>query len=125
MPVRSLNSSVIRWPDAASVRRSLEAWAERAGAAHPELLAVGLFGSYARGNWGVGSDADVVLLVGRAARPFVERGRDWDLSSLPVPADVLVYEAAEWTKLTEAATRFAATLRREAVWIWRRDSGAP
>ncbi len=121
MPVRSLSSSVLRWPDAAAVRAALTAWADAATAAHPELKAVGLFGSYARGDWGVGSDADVLLLVDRAGRPFVERARDWDLSALPVAADVLVYEAGEWETLAGGDTRFAHALRREALWVWRRE----
>ncbi len=125
MPVRSSSSSVLRWPDAASVRNALRSWSRRAASAHPELLAVGLFGSYARGDWGVGSDADVVLLVRWAKRPFVERGRDWDLSSLPVAADVLVYEPGEWEELISAHARFSVTLRTEMIWLWRRGPDAP
>ncbi len=123
MPVRSLSSSVLRWPDARAVRGALRTWSERAARAHPELQAVGLFGSYARGDWGVGSDADVVLVLEHAPAPFVERARDWDLSTLPVPADVLVYDAAEWEALPSAPTRWSAVLREDLIWIWRRGTG--
>ncbi len=123
MPVRSLSSSVLRWPDAEAVRGTLRAWSERAATAHPELAAVGLFGSYARGDWGVGSDADVLLVVEHAPGLFVERARDWDLSALPVPADVLVYDRAEWEDLASAPTRWAAVLREELTWVWRREGG--
>ncbi len=125
MPVRSLSSSVLRWPDARAVRDALRAWAERAAGAHPELCSVGLFGSYARGDWGVGSDADVLIVVDRAQRPFVERARDWDLSPLPVPADVLVYDPAEWEALASRSGRWAAVLRREVSWVWRRERESP
>lgn len=125
MPVRSLSSSVLRWPDAEAVRGALRAWAERAAEAHPELAAVGLFGSYARGDWGVGSDADVLIVVDHAQRPFVERARGWDLSSLPVPADVLVYDPAEWEALASGSSRWAGVLRREVSWVWRREPMSP
>jgi hypothetical protein len=49
MPVRSLNSSVLKWPDRASVDRAVRAWAIDAAGQHPELLRAGYFGSYARG----------------------------------------------------------------------------
>src|SRR5256885_999234 len=62
LPVRSLSSSVVVWPDRAAVESALRLWAEEA-ARIPELVRVGYFGSYARGDWGVGSDLDVVLVV--------------------------------------------------------------
>ena len=43
----------------------------------------GCFGSFARGDWGVGSDLDLVAVVRRAERPFIERARDWPLDEAP------------------------------------------
>lgn len=55
------------------------------------ICGLGYFGSYARGDWGIGSDVDRVALVARCARPFAQRPLDFDTSGLPVPADLLVY----------------------------------
>lgn len=52
MPVRSLNSSVLRWPDARAVEAALQHWAKTTAQTHPEVLRIGYFGSYARGDWG-------------------------------------------------------------------------
>src|SRR5687768_9404967 len=90
MPVRSLTSSVLRWPDADTVHRAATVWAEALVAAEPEVVAVGYFGSYARGDAGVGSDLDLIVVVRESAIPFERRAAMWPLESLPVPADLLV-----------------------------------
>ena len=77
MPVRLLHSSVLIWPKADEVREALRQWAERAKDEHPELRGVGYFGSYARGDWGVGSDLDIVLVLESSRLPRQERGVLW------------------------------------------------
>ena len=52
MPVRSLTSSTLKWPDAQTVDEAVRALAQRLAGVHPELRRLGYFGSYARGDWG-------------------------------------------------------------------------
>jgi nucleotidyltransferase-like protein len=118
MPVRSSNSSVLRWPDRAAVASSLAAWARAEAPRHAELLRLGYFGSYARGDWGPGSDVDLVAVVAASPLPFERRAVAWDLLPLPVPADLLVYTAAEWDALLASGQRFARTLERDVLWVW-------
>jgi predicted nucleotidyltransferase len=73
------------------------------------VTAVGYFGSYARGDWGVGSDLGVVVIVDDSPEPFERRAARWDATGLPVPADVLVYTRAEWETLSARP--------REVVWV--------
>jgi uncharacterized protein len=117
MPVRSLNSSVLTWPDRATVDRAVRAWAavERAGRA--DLRRIGYFGSYARGDWGPGSDLDVVAVVADSAEPFERRALGWDTTPLPVPADLLVYTEPEWQALEADTGRFGRRLAEETVWV--------
>ncbi len=56
MPVRSSKSSVLKWPDPATVKSALRQWVARVSEDRPELISVGYFGSYANNRWGVGSD---------------------------------------------------------------------
>ncbi len=119
MPVRSLSSSVLKWPDAREIDQAVRRWAEQAVTARPEILRVGYFGSYARGDWGVGSDLDLVIIVERAEEPFERRATQWDTTELPVPAELLVYTKAEWDRLGEGG-RFYQTVMREAVWVYTR-----
>ena len=115
MPVRSLNSSVVTWPDAGTVARALRQWAEETARSRPELRRVGYFGSFARGNWGVGSDIDTVIVVSGSATPFFRRAAEWDLTRLPVPADLLVFTEDEWGSMQKAGRR----LGREPIeWVF-------
>ncbi len=117
MPVRSLSSSVLRWPDQASVEKAVTEWAGRERERRPELVKIGYFGSFARGDAGVGSDLDLVAVVGESTESFERRAVNWDLSSLPVPSEILVYTQHEWETLMERGGRFARMLREEAVWL--------
>lgn len=117
MPVRSLRSSVLVWPNLECVDRAARAWATDQAAAWNGVVAAGYFGSYARGDYGPGSDLDLVLIVAKPRRPFTERPIDWDVSGLPVPADLVVYTPDEWTRLQAGGGRFARTLAAETVWV--------
>lgn len=119
MPVRSLNSSVLKWPDAKTVDDAIRFWAGKVLQNRKDVLQIGYFGSYARGDWGVGSDLDVVIVIESSNEPFERRGAKWDLTELPVPADVMIYQKEEWDSLSQER-RFCKTVKQEAVWIYVR-----
>ncbi|GAA6754877.1 nucleotidyltransferase domain-containing protein [Thermus thalpophilus] len=97
------------------MEEALKAWLAR----HPipGLLALGYFGSYARGDYGVGSDLDLVLVVEESPLPPYRRAAALPLEELPVPAEALVYTLAEWQALPQGSPRFAQALRRETRWL--------
>lgn len=117
MPVTSSTSSVKRWPKAEAVIAALEAWGAEAARRRDDLIGLGYFGSYARGDAGFGSDLDLLVIVETDRRPFTERGFGWRTETLPVPVDLLIYTAAEWERLLAAGGRFARTLSAEARWL--------
>ena len=119
MPVRSLRSSVMRWPDAEEVDAAVRAWARALAAAHPEVRRVGYFGSYARGDWGVGSDVDIVVIVAHSDEPPPRRAARWPVEDLPVPADVLVYTEEEWRRIPPDS-RLDRVMREEVRWVFER-----
>lgn len=125
MPVRSSSSSVVRWPDRATVEAAAKAFARAEAERRPALLRLGYFGSYARGDAGVGSDLDLVAVVESSDIPFERRAAAWDLTALPVPAEVLVYTAAEWAAMQTRGGRFARMLQTEAVWLFDRRPNQP
>lgn len=118
MPVRSLNSSVMRWPGKKEVEKSLKKWTEELTKERDDVIRVGYFGSYAKGNWGVGSDLDLIILLKETDKPFERRGIDFDTSPLPVPTELLVYTGDEWGKLKEGESGFYLTVSREVIWIY-------
>jgi len=117
MPVRSWSSPVLKWPDAQTVDRAVRDWAERMVRQRKDVVRIGYFGSYARGDWGVGSDLDLLIVVKEADETFEKRGAKWDATNLPVPADVLVYTEREWQALDEQ-TRFHRMVMEEAIWVY-------
>ena len=122
MPVKSSTSRVLKWPGRAAVDAAVRALAQRLAAANPHLVRFGYFGSYARGDWGVGSDVDLVAVVDRASRPFAERALEFDLSGLPVPADLIVYTADEWARLLSEPRGFVRDIEDQSVWVFERSS---
>ncbi|PZC53072.1 MULTISPECIES: nucleotidyltransferase family protein [unclassified Mesotoga] len=120
MPVRLLNSSVMKWPSKEAVVESLAKWSE-ALKRDSNILSIGYFGSYARGDNGVGSDLDVIIIMEDSKVPFGKRGIEWDLAMLPVPVDLLIYTLDEWNELNKELSYFIKRLREEVKWIFMKD----
>ena len=113
---------MLKWPDAGTVKNAARAWALDLAKGRPEIIRIGYFGSYAQGDWGVGSDLDLVMVLDHDERPFERRASAWDTTTLPVPADLLVYTLTEWERLDPGA-RFSSVLKEGTVWIYERDRG--
>ncbi len=122
MTDRSKDSSVLKWPDRTTVDRVARTWAAKEGRTHPKLWNLGYFGSYARGDAGVGSDPDLIAIVERASESFERRSLKWDLNPLPVPAEIIIYTRQEWERLRDKGGKFARTLARQVVWIYPNQS---
>lgn len=99
------------------MEEALRTWAAREAPRHTGLLRLGWFGSYARGDAGVGSDLDLIAVVEASGELFERRALAWNLLPLPVPAEILVYTRTEWDKLREQGGRFIRTVEREARWL--------
>jgi len=125
MPVRLSNSSVLRWPDRSQVDRAARVWASQAAVDHPELIRAGYFGSYSRGDWGVGSDLDLLVIVGAALEPFPRRPLLFNTLDLPVPAELLVYTGDEWGGLLKEGRAFARRVAEEVTWVYERGEEKP
>jgi predicted nucleotidyltransferase len=121
MPVRSLSSSVLVWPDRETVDHAVREWARGMAACHPETILIGYYGSYARRNWGVGSDVDILVIVEMSSQSFERRSLSWDATTLPVPADVAVYTRDEWLRL-QADRESSRKIAREVVWVYERQT---
>lgn len=117
MPVRLLSSPVLKWPDNETVQRALRQWVRQIKRQHSDVVRIGYFGSYARGDWGVGSDLDLIVVVQRSELPRERRALRFDKERLPVPADLLVYTVDEWESLSASGSPFARMISREAKWL--------
>jgi len=120
MPVRSLTQSLLRWPEPEQVLNQVRLWAEQVAAEHPGLERVGLFGSYGRGDAGVGSDLDLLLIDAGSRGPQHQRLLAWPLAELPLSCDALVLTPREHAELLASGSAMAAALQRDSRWLWQR-----
>jgi predicted nucleotidyltransferase len=118
MPVRSLNSPVLKWPHRDEVKKALRRWIEKQIIKHPEIIQLGYFGSLAKDNWGVGSDLDLIVILQDSSIPFEKRPLAWDFDTLPVSTDILLYTMKEWQDMRKKGGRFVDTIEKEAVWLY-------
>lgn len=123
MPVRSLNSAVFKWPNRARVLEAARAWAGKLRSDDPLVRGVYCVGSYARGDWGVGSDLDVIVIVRDGPPSIVERHCRYEPREVPVPADVWVYTDAEWEALRTHSPHLRRRLQAEMIELAARDGG--
>ncbi len=81
-----------------------------------EVLAVVLFGSFAEGGFGVGSDIDLLLVLRDSDRPFLDRIPQYFPADFPVDVDVFPYTMAE----VRAGQPLARTALARGRVLWRR-----
>lgn len=117
MPIRSLSSSVLRWPSKEAVDEAVRRWAWESARSNGDVLKIGYFGSYARGDWGVGSDLDIIIVLKQSDQPAERRGVKWDATELPVPADLLIFTEKE---LAGLGGKLGRVLQEETVWVYER-----
>jgi predicted nucleotidyltransferase len=115
MPVRSLNSVVFRWPSRDEVLSAARRWAQGLRVRDSSVVHVLCFGSCARGNYGIGSDIDLIVVVREAPDSIVDRRRQYEPSGLPVDEDLWVYTTEEWNRLESTSPGFWKMLQREAI----------
>ena len=129
MPVRLLTQSLLRWPEPEVVFQAVERWAEQQAQRCSSLQSVGVYGSYGRGEAGVGSDLDLLLIDAEAQGPQSSRYRQWPFETLPLGCDALVLTPLELEQLLAAShgddpakAAMARALERDCRWIWQRST---
>jgi hypothetical protein len=115
-----LTQSLLLWPEPEIVLRQTTDWAERMAGEHAGLDRVGVFGSYGRGDAGVGSDLDLLLIDRQATGPQHQRLRVWPFEELPLSCDALVLTPEEHHILLAGNSAMAAALARDSRWLWHR-----
>ena len=114
MPVRLLNSSVLKWPDQRQVIDEFKKWAGKYKQ-NSNIIKIGYFGSYPTSSYGVGSDLDVIIILKESEIPFNRRSTGFDLTSISVPADLVVYTEYEWYMMKNF--KFHQYIENKAKWI--------
>ena len=134
MPVRLLTQSLLKWPEPTAVLQAVRTWAAAEGIKRAGFERLGVYGSYGRGDAGVGSDLDLVLIDRNATGTASERFRRWPFEILPLSCDALILTPTEWDQLLltgranavqdPATAAMAKALERDCRWLWIRDACA-
>jgi predicted nucleotidyltransferase len=101
------------------VDEAVRRWAWENAHSNGDVLKIGYFGSYARGDWGVGSDLDIIIVLKQSDQPAERRGAKWDATELPVPADLMIFTERE---LAGLGGKLGRVLQEETVWVYERAS---
>ena len=90
------------------VRTQLKEIAQRLAKKNKKIEGIYLFGSYAMGNAGLHSDADVLIILSDDKRNMRDRLDEFILEFIdaPVPVDVLVYTKDEIKKASNQNSQF-------------------
>ena len=120
MPVRLLNSAVLKWPDRDQALANIREWALKTGQKDSNIKKICCFGSLASGKWGVGSDADIMIEIDSSHEPFMRRGLLYNTDKICVPADILIYTSAELDRMRDENTRMIRVLDHDSIVLYRR-----
>ena len=92
--------------------------ARRIAEKHFGVLRVLLFGSFAREDYGIHSDIDLLVIVSGSTKPVHERLADF-LDELPAyPTDMLVYTEPELQSLMSEQNHFLSQALRESIQLY-------
>jgi predicted nucleotidyltransferase len=103
----------VYWLNLEQVRTCLKLAVHRLAERHPEIEAVWLFGSLARGDAVPGSDADVLIVLADTMLPFLARSAHYQPDFCGVGTDVLVYTRTELTRMQAEGNPFLQQVQSE------------
>ncbi len=123
MQHESLATARVSFLDGDAAVRAIRRLAQGVLAQHPELTAVILFGSLARGDYAPGSDADLLLVLEADERRLIDRMPDYlrEFLDAPVPVEVFPYTKAEIARMRASGNHFIERALREGVTLAERS----
>jgi predicted nucleotidyltransferase len=105
----------VTWLDRAAVLKALRREVQALARVRPEIERVLLFGSLATGSAVPGSDADLLIVLRRADRPFLERIPHYTPENCPIGVDVFPYTRDEIERMLASGNSFLRAALDEGV----------
>jgi uncharacterized protein len=122
MPVRSLNSAILKWPEKQKVLNEAKLWAKSTGLGDDNIIRIFCFGSICTDIWGVGSDLDIIIILKQTTVPFISRASLYNSSAISVPTDILVYTQSEITELAGKKSHFINEIEKKALLLYHQNN---
>lgn len=108
--------------DLNAIREALRRLVESRYRPDPNIVAVYLFGSLARGDAVPGSDVDLLIVVQQDDRPPRERILDYQPDAFPVGVEVIPWTRAEFEERLARKDRLATTVLAEGQMLLNRGA---
>ena len=103
--------------DKANVLRQLKDYAKSIKRTHSEVERVGYFGSYANDTYGPASDVDLLVILRKSSRRFLDRIPDFFPDKLSICCDVFPYTSEEMEKMQAQNNPWIRHVLKETVWL--------
>ena len=103
--------------DKNKVLRQLKNYAKKLKQTCPEVEKVGLFGSYATDAFGPASDVDLLIILRKSSKRFLDRIPDFIPDNLSVGCDVFPYTNSEIEKMKQDSNPWIGHILKEVIWL--------
>ncbi len=117
MPGESLNSVKVFFADKENILRQLKDYVSVLKQSRPDVEKVGLFGSYASDVFGPASDVDLLIILKKSEKRFLDRIPDYMPENLSVSCDCFPYTAEEIDKMKHDENPWINHILKEVVWL--------
>ncbi len=114
---KSSNSVKVVFADKKKVLRQLKDYAKSVKRTHPEVERVGYFGSYATDTFGPASDVDLLIILRKSDKRFLDRIPEFIPDNLSICCDVFPYTNDEIKKMKREGNRWISHILKEVVWL--------
>jgi len=103
--------------DKKKVLRQLKDYAKKLKRTSSEVEKVGLFGSYATDSYGPASDVDLLIILRKSSKRFLDRIPDYLPENLSVSCDVFPYTSAEIMTMKQERNLWIRHVLKEVIWL--------
>lgn len=114
---KSSNFVKVVFADKNKVLRQLKDYAKKLKRSHPQVEKVGFFGSYATDTFGPASDVDLLIILRKSDKPFLDRIPDFIPDNLSVSCDCFPYTNEEIETMKEDRNPWIRHILKEVVWL--------
>jgi predicted nucleotidyltransferase len=114
---KSSNFVKVAFANKSKVLRQVKDYARKLKRSSPEVEKVGLFGSYATDTFGPASDVDLLIILKRSSKRFLDRIPDYIPDNLSVGCDCFPYTTEEISKMKQDGNPWIRHVFKEVVWL--------
>lgn len=113
----SSNFVKVFFADKDKVLRQLKDYAKSIKRANPEVERLGYFGSYANDTYGPASDVDLLIILRKSDKRFLDRIPDFFPDNFSICCDVFPYTREEIDRMKQDGNPWIRHVLKEVVWL--------